>query len=257
MNAMTEHGLLRPRRILVVLGFAGLCALVIAVGATSQPADGARAKTLGKTKSTPRPNCPTPKRYRGDRAPDPPLRKSCQVLGSVTGFQTRGGGKKGLFEVPRTGWIVAWSVKLSKPTKDERAFFGRELGTERLGKDPTARLAVLRPQGNKRYKLMKTTPVMRLNPYLGETPVFTLNKPLRVKRGRIIALTTPTWVSDFSAGRGRQGDAWRASRQSGRCEGSRNLLERSKPHQKVGSSRRYGCKYTNARMLYWAYWRPN
>jgi hypothetical protein len=259
MNAMNEQGVPSSRRILVALAFAALCALVVAVGASSQPADAARAKTLGKTKKMPNPNCPTAKRYRGQSAPDPPLRKSCQVLARVTGFQISGDGKKPLFKVPRDGAIVAWSIDLSRPVKEERKLFGRLAGTERLGRDPYARLAILHARGKGRFKLMKTSPNVKLSPHLASKPVFTLNRPLRVKKGRIIGLTTPTWSPSLAAGRGRPSDEWRASRKRDQCFNTpRNpnlVIETTKAHQKEGSTRRYGCRYDD-RLTYWAYFVP-
>ena len=35
--------------------------------------------------------------------------------------------------------------------------------------------------------------------------------------------------------------------------GSEDLLERSRPQQKVGGERSYACDYNGARILYWAF----
>jgi hypothetical protein len=257
MSAMIEQGSLSLRRILVVAAFAALAAAVVAVGASSQEADAARAKQLGKTRHTPQPNCPTAKRYRGPDAPPAPTRKSCQVLARVTGFQVKGDGRGALFQMPRRGKIVAWSVDLSRPTKEERRVLGGLTGTSKLGEGPFAQLAVLkRLGGGNKYKLTKETPRVKLHPYLGRTPVFTLEHPLTVKRGRIIGITTPTWAPMLAAGRGSPSDKWRASRNRGECSGTRRnpnlVINTTRAHKKVGSTRRYGCRY-EARLTYWAY----
>jgi hypothetical protein len=257
MSAMIEQGSLSLRRILVVAAFAALAAAVVAVGASSQEADAARAKQLGKTRHTPQPNCPTAKRFRGPGAPPAPLSKSCQVLARVTGFQVKGDGRGALFQMPRKGKIVAWSVDLSRPTKKERRGLGAIAGTEKLGGGAFAQLAVLRRLGGgNKYKLVKETPRVKLKRYLGTTPVFTLERPLTVKRGRIIGITTPTWAPMLAAGRGSPGDKWRASRNRGKCTGTaRNpnlVINTTRAHKKVGSTRRYGCRYDD-RLTYWAY----
>jgi hypothetical protein len=253
---MASHYAATPaRRAAIALAFAALCSLAVAVGVSSQPADAARAKHLGNTKKSPKPNCPTPKRYRGPNAPAPPASKACLVLGRVTGFQVSGDGRKNLFKMPTDGKVVAWSIDLSKPTKSERGDLGELLGTEKLGGDPFARLAVLSKRSKgKRYKLQKQSKRMNLKRFLGTQPIFTLNNPMVVRKGKIIALTVPTWSPDLAVGRGKPSDRWRASRKKGHCQNRSDLLA-SKPQRKVDSTRQYGCVYTD-RMLYWAYYVP-
>ena len=41
-----------------------------------------------------------------------------------------------------------------------------------------------------------------------------------------------------------------------RREDVRRFARNSRPQQKVGSVRGYGCDYTSARLLYWAYYVP-
>src|SRR5665809_62915 len=73
-----RHG---RRALLLAAGAAllALCATVVIAGTGADPASAARAKTIGKTKKTPRPSCPK----------DP-----CEAVGSVTGFQTHASGTK-------------------------------------------------------------------------------------------------------------------------------------------------------------------
>jgi hypothetical protein len=240
----------RPR--LATIAFAIACACVLAAAvvlADSHVAGAARAAAtvIGQTSSTPNPNCPTPQ---GDNVP---ADKACQAMGRVTGFQTMADGRKNPFKVRQQGTIVAWSVDISKPTKKEQNFF-----EEALSKSgpPSARLAILKPKDNGTYKLVKQSPVVELKSVLGNRPVFTLTDPLRVRKGMVVALTTPTWLSNLADHGASNSDSWRASREQGQCLNEQDLLERSRPQQKVGGQRAYGCTYEGARLLYWAFLAP-
>jgi hypothetical protein len=251
-----------PRRAALVAGAAAVLALVVGLAAT---AGAENARMLGKTKKNPRPNCP------GD---------ACEVYGQVTGFQRGVDRKKNMFRVPKNGRIVAWSVRLSKPTKEERDFFGDLAGTEAFGKRATAGISILGKRPKKRYRLVRKSPIVVMDNYLGETPIITLSDPLRVRQGQVVALTTVTWLPNFAADRdGRpisRDNIWIGSRtqkdfprpSSGgprSCavppnvppqEQAEYFFDHSSPHRKVGSQRRYQCLYTNARLMYWAYFVP-
>jgi len=217
------------------------------------------ATVIGATKRTPPPTCPTPS------GQNPPAEKLCQVMGKVTGFQLRADGRSGIFKVREPGRIVAWSVDLSRPNRDERDFFEDALGSDNLGVDPVARLAILSKQGDGEFKLTKQSPLVDLKPFLGERPIFTLNDPLKVKPGLIVALTTPTWLPNFGLA-GPETDAWRASRNKGQCgdepgdsakANEADLTKRSRAQQKVGDTRSYACRYESARLLYRAFLAPS
>jgi hypothetical protein len=235
-----------------------LCATALLAGADADPANAAKAKVLGKTKSTPRSYCPKPSAF-------------CESIGSVTGFQTRADGRKQPFVVRQPGHIVAWSLDLTaKPNKVERRFFGKLYGDD----VPSARLSILTKRKGKEYRLKHQSPVMQLAQHYGEKPIFTLGRPLRVAKGDVIAITQPSWTSAFSIcdarPRGtpprcpslsREDNAWRASRSGDRCKigtrtkTQRQNLRKSRPHDKQGTTRPYACVYESARMLYWAYLR--
>jgi hypothetical protein len=204
------------------------------------PAGAAKARALGETKKNPKPSCP------GD---------PCEAVGSVTGFQQRADGEKGLFKVPATGHVVAWSARLSKPDKDQREFFGNFYRDSEFGTAPAARLAILKPKGKSEFKLKKQSPAVDLRSELGLSPLLTLNRPLKVKRGDIIAVTIPTWLPNFAVEQARD-DSWRASRSPKKCTGEADIKD-SRPHTDVGETRRYGCEYSTARLLYWAYFVPS
>ena len=97
---------------------------------------------------------------------------------------------------PKTGKLVAWAVKLGKPNKTERNTFGSPdfFGNKQYGKEPTARIGVLVPKKKGNYKLVRQSPTVQLGQATGEMHYITLNTPLKIKKGQILALTTPTWV---------------------------------------------------------------
>lgn len=231
--------------------FGALAACLIAIGIFTIPASGqgSDVKKIGKTKDTPRPSCPSP-------SGSFPPKKGCQALGEVTGFQKKADGKKNLMQVPSQGKIVGWSVALAKPDKSERDFFERVLGDNAADGAPTARLALLSKADGKKYRLRAQSPRMNLNGLLGEKQVFTLNNPIPVQSKWTVALTTPTWIPNFAHDYGSS-DRWVASRTRRRCDGEKNLTERSSPHTGIGTTRVYACTYNDARLLYWAYFVPD
>lgn len=231
-------------------------ALGAGLAAGSGVADGAstKAKLIGPLEDRAKPTCPA----------------NCNAFGHVTGFQVRTANQSSVHRVRKDGKIVAWSVELGSINKEKTLnFFESELSDDtfdRYGGDPVANLAVLNKKGKGKYKLAKQSPIVELKNHLGSKPIFTLKKPLKVKKGQILALTTPTWVTNFAIKR-TNGKAlgantkWRASRRPNRCEPDgkdiRNLTSRSKPQVKKGNTRRYGCVYTNAEILFWGYLAPD
>jgi hypothetical protein len=218
--------------LLTLLGFATVIALA------ARDADAKSAKVLGKTKKTPKSPCP------GD---------ACRIVVSVTGLQTVAEGEKGVFKVPSNGHLVAWSVSLGKVNYKEQPNLVDTLN-EDYG-DIKARLSVLKPKKRHRYKLTKQTPKVQLESRLGETPIYTLRKPLKVKKGLRLGLTVPGWISAFSLGLDRDDNQWVASRNEGEC--AEGQAKDAKPQQKKGSVREYGCRFKGERLLYWAWFVPS
>jgi hypothetical protein len=232
------------------LALAFVCAIAAVValaGSDLAAALRANAVVIGQTPITPKPNCPTP------GGANVPADRACQAMGRVTGFQTMADGRRNPYKIRRSGTIVAWGVDVSKPNKRERKFFEEALSSSG---PPSARLSILKPKDGDRFKLVKQSPVVKLAPVLGNRPVFTLTDPLRVRKGMIAALTTPTWLSNLADYGANNTDAWRASRERGQCLDEQDLLQRSRPQQKVGGKRSYACTYEGARILYRAYMAP-
>jgi hypothetical protein len=244
----TATASIQPRRRLFVGLAAALLGALVLVGTMSGLADADRAHILGKTKKTPKPRCP----------------QGCRAFGKVTGFQASTADARHPFRVRESGHLVGWSVDLGDASKRLYKCFADktckdEHGENQAGLDwgkPRARIAVLKKEKRSRYKLKRESPAVDLGPVLGGTPVFTLSNPLKVKEGDIVALSTPSWVLNLGKPPPSAQDRWVASRPGKKCADENFLREGSKPQQKVGSSRKYGCTYTE-RLLYWAYFVPS
>jgi hypothetical protein len=162
----------------------------------------------------------------------------------VTGFQVSNGQVSLPFSVPRNGKVKSWTLSLAQPTNSQRSFFNGFFGTP-----PEARLAILRRiPGTEppRYNLRRQGSIHVLSPYLGQTVRFSASLP--VEKGDIVGITVPTWAPAFAQGLASS-NAWRASREEGKCINS-NDVRQGEPQMKVGKRATYGCRYTTARLLY-------
>jgi hypothetical protein len=226
------------------LALASLALCVLAGLTVANLADGARkAKVLGETRAKHKPTCP---------------KEACQATAKVTGFQTAINGEKQIFKAPKNGHIVAWSIDLAKPDRTSLDFFESTLASSRFGSGSFARIGVLNPKGKAKFKLTKQTPAVDLTRSLGDRPIFTLGKPIRVKKGRVLAVTVPSWTTNFALNAGGNSQ-WLASRNPKRCNvgsGGEENREKSRPQMKVGTTRKYGCRYSGERILYWVYFLP-
>ena len=97
----------------------------------------------------------------------------------------------------------------------------------------------------------------------GELHYVTLNAPMKIKKGQIVALTTQTWVPALASQPFAKKSSWRASVGKKKClhpglpqNVARRRAIAARPQTKVGSERSYGCIYTD-RLIYWAYYVPN
>lgn len=226
---------------------AGGLLLLAALLALASPATaGARAaKSIGNTSFTPRPACPQNN-----------AKRPCEAIGSVTGFQVVGQGRRGLMKAPQNGHLVAWAIRLSRPTSQQQRFFGDFYESTRFGNRPHARVAILRQIDGREYRLMRQSPPVDLTRGFGSRQIYTLTEPLRIREGQILALTIPSWAPAFAVNLPPRRNVWRSSRKPGSCTGAGNIKE-GRPHQRPGSTRRYGCTYRTARILYWGLYVPD
>ena len=222
----------RPRRRAALLAAGALAAAVLLAGGIGEA--GAAPKTIVLGAAAPAtPSCPD----------------SCQAIGKTTGFQNTIGRLKSPFAAPFTGKIVAWSIKLSRPSTKQVEFF-----EDFFDGSAQARLSVLKPiqkqikKGKQVYKLKSQTPIEELAAFFGTTTTFALQHPLTVKQGQIVALTVPTWAPAFAVGLGGN-TAWQASRKRNNCNKAADI-QAGRAQQGLGSDRTYGCVYKTARLLY-------
>jgi hypothetical protein len=218
------------KRAIAAIGcFAATVAMV--GGAVAKSPSSHTTVVLGSTATTPDPSCPE---------------LPCQAVGSVTGFQVSTEQGSLPFRVRRDGKVKAWTLTLAEPTGKQRSFFNGFFGTP-----PEARLAILRRvPGTEppRYSLRSQGSVHVLSPYLGQTVKFGAN--LKVDKGDIVGLTIPTWAPAFAQGLSAK-DAWRASRETGKCTNTTDVRQ-GEPQEKVNQRATYGCRYSTARLLYTA-----
>ncbi len=214
------------RRISTALLASLALALVLPAGSSATLTE---VGVLGATSPPTAPSCPaTP----------------CLAVSRTTGFQVKVGKVHNPLMAPRSGTVVAWSVSLGKPNTTQTNFFNaNEGGVAEAG------IAILRPQAkpNLTYKLISQSPLVKLQPYFGETAQFPLVSTLPVKKGDIVALTVPTWAPVLALGFGKD-TSWRASRSKSQCASTSIQTA----HTQVGSPLQYFCLYQTARLTYGA-----
>jgi hypothetical protein len=178
----------------------------------------------------------------------------CEAAVRVTALQGRAaGGRKNPYYIRRDGYIVAFTVHLSRPSDEQIAFFN-----DNFGSPAQVRLSVLR-RGDKRktrlnYRLLAQTDLYDVDRYLGSSPTFVLDEPLRVRKTNWIAITVPTWAPIF-ANNLTNSDWWRSSREKGKCEPPRSLDQFAA--QELTEVTVFGCTYHSARLLYTATYVPD
>jgi hypothetical protein len=216
---------------------AGALALVPAASA-AVPANAARVVELGGAAEPVNPSCPA----------DP-----CEAMVRVTGYQGRSATERNPFIIPRAGTILAFTVTLAKPTPEQIQFFNENFGTP-----AQVQLSILRRGDTRKtrlnHRIVQQSDVYRVDRYLGSSPTFVLDEPMRVVRGNVVAITVDTWAPIFSNGLPRS-NWWRSSRARGSCDPPRSLRQYA-----MLTLRRvnvFGCTYHGARLLYTATYVPD
>jgi hypothetical protein len=212
------------RRITLALLASLSLALVLPAAA---PATLSELGLIGVTSPATVPSCPS---------------SPCLAVSRTTGFQARVGPARSLLSVPRTGTIVAWTISLGKPSATQIKFFNTNEGGE-----AEAGIAILRPQKkpNLAYKLVASSPTVKLQPYFGKTAQFPLEATLAVKKGDVVALSVPSWAPALALGFGND-TSWRASRPRSQCTSTSSQTT----HTAVGTTVQYFCLYQTARLTY-------
>ena len=220
------------KRILLLISAVSL-ALALA------PAASARVVEVGAVpNSAVKPSCPA----------DP-----CEAAVRVTAIQGPGGGRKNPYYIRRDGYIVAFTVQLSKPSDEQMASSTttsarrRRCGSRWCAAGDTRKTRL-------NYRLVSQTDLFDVDRYLGSTPTFVIDPPLRVKKTNWIAITVPTWAPMF-ANNLTSSDWWRSSRAKGNCEPPDSLEQFAL--QVLRKVSVFGCTYHGARLLYSATYIPD
>jgi len=212
------------RRIRKALPVGLLLALALPASA---PATLSEVGNIGATSPASVPSCPG---------------SPCLAVSRTTGFQVKVGKVHNPLALPRSGTIVAWTITLGKPNATQVKFFNTNEGGV-----SEAAIAILRPQPkpNLTYKLIATSPMIKLQPYFGKTAQFPLTTTIQAKKGDVLALSVPTWAPALALGFGND-TSWRASRQKKGCTNTSSQTI----HTQTNTSVQYYCLYQTARLTY-------
>jgi len=166
----------------------------------------------------------------------------CLAVSRTTGFQVKVATNTTLMNAPKAGSIVAWTIQLGKPNATQIKFFNANEGGP-----AEAGIAILQAQKkpNLTYKLIASSPMVKLEKYFGKTAQFPLERSIAVKKGYIVALTVPTWAPALALGFGKD-TSWRASREKKQCAST----SAQSTHTSIGSEVQYFCLYQTARLTY-------
>ena len=124
----------------------------------------------------------------------------CLAVSRTTGFQVKVATNTTLMDAPKAGSVVAWTITLGKPNATQVKFFNaNEGGAAEAG------IAVLRAEKkpNLTYRLIASSPTVKLEKYFGKTVQFPLETTIKVRKGDIIAFTVPTWAPSLALGFGK------------------------------------------------------
>jgi hypothetical protein len=170
---------------------------------------------------------------------DPSCPAECQAIGRVSGYPVQIGGLKNPFLINEPGKVVAFTVRLGKPDAEQTTFFSNLFGGQ-----SQVRLAVLKPARTKRrHRLLAQSEVFNVQRFFGSTPTFALDRPIKVDKRTVVALTVPTWIPAFAVNQPAD-VAWRFSREN--CDDAQEPAAQ----QSVKSLRTYACFKRTARPVY-------
>jgi hypothetical protein len=153
-------------------------------------------------------------------------------------------------KVKQAGRIVAFTVGVSAlSTSATTAASDVTFLDKTYGGDAQVGITVLKPVGKKNawtWSVVAQSPLVDVQPYLGQVAQFALTTSVPVVRGEVIALTTPTWAPVLTIDLSTSHFAYRQSR-SRNCNLPPNT---SQAQVTVGQSAAYSCDYPGTRVEY-------
>jgi hypothetical protein len=162
-------------------------------------------------------------------------------------------------KVKKAGRIVAFTVGLSAlSTSASTALSDTKFLDKTYGGDAQIALTVLKPVGKKTawtWSVIAQSPMVDVQPYLGQVVQFPLTTSIPVVRGETIALTTPTWAPVLTIDLSTNHFAYRQSRGGSYPRASVGTLcglppSTSQAQTSVGESTAYVCDYPGTRVEY-------
>jgi hypothetical protein len=223
-----------------------LAALLVAAVAVAPGAASAQIVELGQT-ATPiaAPSCPK----------NTPLSACNIVLVHTTAVQSVADGVMNPMRVKKAGWVVGFTVGLSRLVSDAKTERSLLHGLDqRYGGTPQVALTVLKPGPGNSFTVVSQSDTLHLIPFLGQVlqeplslpPAFKTMAPLAVKPGYVIGLTVPTWAPILSYNLSPSKFLYRQSRKAN-CKASPAT---DTAQTKVGQSEQYLCSYSGTRVQY-------
>jgi hypothetical protein len=177
------------------------------------------------------------------------------VLERTTALQAKSDGVGNPTVVKHDGWIVSFTVGLSRLSSNAKTVHSLLHGLDTsYGGVPKLALTVLKPGRKGKYTVVAQSSEYHLIPFLGKVltqpmslpPKFSSFTALPVKRGDVVALTVPTWAPVLTYNLNASKFAYRQSRTNNCTQAAGGQTAQLK----VGSSKRYGCSYTGTRVQY-------
>lgn len=172
------------------------------------------------------------------------------VLTQVTALETVRDSIAYPTKVTKAGRIVAFTLGLSSLSSN-RATAKADIHflDSTYGGTTQAAITILKPVGAKRlhrWTVTAESPIIHLQPYLGEVVQFPLTTSLAVTPGETVALTVPTWAPVLSFNLNAKKFAYRQSRATN-CTSPASITA---AQLTIGASTRYTCDYTGTRVEY-------
>lgn len=234
------------RTTLLILAVLSALAAATQVAAGSGPsAHKSTVTEVGSRAGNPAPACPG---------------SGCRVVTRTSGYNRTVGKILNPDTATATGRIVAFTLRIAHPTRSQRAYFSRNFGPGAQVQISILRAVTHRPSLT--FRAVHVSEVFHIEPYMGKTAQFALDRSLPIKKGDIVAVTVPTWAPILATNRSSS-TSWRASRNAGQCGttpnpkndpniSDRNFadLQRATQHDSRGSDKRYRCVYGTAQLAY-------
>jgi hypothetical protein len=152
--------------------------------------------------------------------------------------------------VKSAGRVVAFSVGLSSlSTNAKTALSDVQFLDKTYGGDAEVGITVLKRVGKKNswtWQVVAQSPIVDVQPYLGQVAQFPLTTSIPVVRGETIALTTPTWAPVLTIDLSTAHFAYRQSR----TRNCNNPPSTSQAQATIGGNATYSCDYPGTRVEY-------